>query len=80
MNFNNCNVCTKRSCSINAIIDSAPNLRSHALRIATAVCPGFEPIKRTFKLGILALAHPTSLNEALSQFPWAKAIMSMQLR
>jgi hypothetical protein len=30
-------------------------------------CKGFRPIRGTWKLGELALAHPTSLNEVLSK-------------
>jgi hypothetical protein len=79
MNFNNCNNCTT-TCGINSAIDEARSESARLGRIIMAKCKGHRPHRGTWKLGLLALAHPTSLNAALSQFPWAKAILSISLK
>lgn len=60
-----CNRCSKKYCKKSRQKDKT------GMVFSEGKCSSFIPPMNTFKLIEMALAYPTSLNKALSQFPFA---------
>jgi hypothetical protein len=81
--FFNCNSCSCTTCKINNNIDAQTkrgNFDAVKYLITAAKCKGQIVPRFAWKLGILAIEHPQSLQDALNQFPFAKAILKINLK
>ncbi len=82
--FFNCNKC-QSACGVNQQITDAMKKKDFfkanlLINLAETSCKGHKPLKGSWKLGLLAIEHPQSLQDALNQFPFAKAILKINLK